>query len=103
MFIKPAEPEWAEMKLFTCQYCGQLVYFENTRCERCGRRLGFLPEAGLISALEPGGGFWRALAAPQGLWKLCANAEHHSCNWLVPADAAGMRCVACRHNRTIPD
>ena len=24
------------MKLFECQHCGQLLYLENTRCERCG-------------------------------------------------------------------
>ena len=23
------------MKLFKCQHCGQLLYFENTVCERC--------------------------------------------------------------------
>ena len=33
------------MKLFTCQHCGQLLYFENTRCERCGHALGYLPES----------------------------------------------------------
>jgi hypothetical protein len=26
------------MKLFECRHCGQLLYFENTRCERCGRK-----------------------------------------------------------------
>ena len=31
------------MKLFECQHCGQLLYFENTRCERCGHRAGLSP------------------------------------------------------------
>ena len=31
------------MKLFECQNCGQPLYFENTRCESCGLRLGYLP------------------------------------------------------------
>ena len=32
------------MKLFECQKCGQVLYFENTSCESCGLRLGYLPE-----------------------------------------------------------
>lgn len=37
------------MKLFKCQACGQLLYFENHTCERCGHRLGYLPELGTLS------------------------------------------------------
>ena len=41
------------MDLFTCRHCGQRLYFENTRCERCGHRLGYLPDAATLAALEP--------------------------------------------------
>jgi hypothetical protein len=37
---------------FKCQYCGQLLYFENTYCERCGHTLGFWPEKGELLTLE---------------------------------------------------
>jgi hypothetical protein len=40
------------MKLFECQHCGQMLYFENVRCEKCGHRLGYLAEANVLSALE---------------------------------------------------
>jgi len=30
------------MKLFKCDNCGQLLYFENSQCERCGHKSGFL-------------------------------------------------------------
>ena len=40
------------MKLFECQHCGQPLYFENTRCESCGRALGYLPAKETITALE---------------------------------------------------
>jgi hypothetical protein len=43
------------MKLFKCQACGQLLYFENRACGRCGHRLGYLPELGQLSAVEPDG------------------------------------------------
>ena len=32
------------MKLFECQNCGHALYFENTACERCHHKLGYLPE-----------------------------------------------------------
>ena len=52
------------MKLFECQNCGQPLYFENTRCESCGLRLGYLPEREIVTALNPDDGLWRALAEP---------------------------------------
>ena len=54
------------MKLFECQHCGQLLYFENTRCESCERRLGYLPSRETVTAVEPKGDVWRALAEPVG-------------------------------------
>jgi hypothetical protein len=92
------------MKLFECQHCGQLLYFENTRCERCGHVLGYLPDAALLSALaEEDGDRWRPLIAPEQVYRFCANAAHRACNWLVPAEAPHAFCPACRLNRTIPD
>jgi len=101
------------MKLFTCQHCDQVLYFENVRCEKCGCRLGYLAETNVLSALEPAAdakdatpgqpGIWQALAARGKLFRFCANAAYHACNWLIPADAAESYCIACRHNRTVPD
>ena len=92
------------MKLFECHHCGQLLYFENTRCERCGHVLGYLPDAAVLSALtEEGGNRWRPLAAPEQLFRFCANAVYDACNWLVPAESPDALCRACRLNRTIPD
>jgi hypothetical protein len=91
------------MKLFKCQACGQLLYFENTACVNCGRRLGFLPERTLLSAVEPAGEAWTALAAPERPYLFCANAEQDACNWLIPAETGQRYCLACRHNGIIPD
>ena len=91
------------MKLFRCQSCGQLLYFENCVCERCRHRLGYLPRLGTLSAVEDaGGGLWRALAAPDATHRFCANAGHDACNWLVEASSDEAFCLACRHNHTIP-
>ena len=91
------------MKLFKCQHCGQLLYFENTVCENCGHRLGFIPEIMNISALEPEGEVWRALALEKKLYRFCVNAQFDVCNWMVETDSSDTFCAACRHNRTIPD
>src|SRR5438128_1050568 len=91
------------MKLFECQHCGQPLYFENTRCESCGRSLGYLPADATISALEEGKRGLRALAERRGRYRYCANAQLGACNWLVSVDSPEQFCAACRHNRTIPD
>ena len=97
------------MKLFQWQNCGQPLHFENTRCERCGLSLGYLPKRETISALEPHGSadgpqpqIWRALANVE-LYRHCANAAHDACNCFIPATASDGYCAACRHNRVIPD
>src|SRR3984957_13799183 len=95
------------MKLFKCQHCGQLLYFENDHCVKCSHRLGFIPEIMNLSALEQEGdarqGIWRALAVDNKLYRFCANAQFAVCNWVVEADSSDTYCAACRHNRTVPD
>ncbi len=91
------------MRVFTCQACGQLLYFENIRCEKCGHVLGYLPEKETISALEPAGdGSFGALAT-RGRYRTCKNQEFGVCNWMVPVKSREQFCAACRHNHTVPD
>ncbi|MEO3386752.1 putative zinc-binding peptidase [Mesorhizobium sp. CAU 1741] len=81
------------MKVFECGNCGNAAYFDNTVCVHCGMRLGYDPEQARMLALAPGSDGWR----------LCANAAHDACNWLVPVHEDAEFCAACRHNRTVPD
>ncbi len=92
------------MKLFSCQGCGQLLYFENVLCESCGRALGYLTDLTEISALDPlEGGGWAVLAAPGQAYKYCHNYDAGMCNWMLPANSNEEFCAACRHNHVIPD
>jgi hypothetical protein len=92
------------MKLFECQNCGQALYFENTKCESCGARLGYLAGEATVTALRPAGeSSWYALAKRGTRYKFCANAAYDVCNWLIPAQEPDQLCIACRHNRTIPN
>jgi len=102
------------MKLFACQRCASILYFENTKCEKCEAALGFDANSLEIVALQP------ETAVPAGSagatdttayvdfnggrgWRFCANAAHGACNWLLPEGSNETLCYACRHNGTIPD
>lgn len=91
------------MKLFKCQHCSQILYFENNVCEKCSHHLGYIPETAVLSALEPQDNRWHALAVSNTLYRSCANGEFDVCNWLIEDASSEKYCVCCRHNRTIPD
>jgi hypothetical protein len=91
------------MQLFECQRCSQTLFFENTSCERCGSRLGYLAADERLLSLEPDGELWRPIKAPDRAFRFCANAAHDVCNWLVRADSSEQFCECCRHNHVIPD
>ena len=90
------------MRLFSCPSCGLTVFFENRDCVRCGARLGYAVHANELLALEPEGGIWRPVGGGS-TYRFCENAELDACNWLVPAESGERFCVACRHNRTVPN
>ncbi len=90
------------MKIFTCQSCGNVLYFENRRCGRCGHRLGYAPQRQMLLALEEDGGGFRAISGGARRF-LCTNAALDACNWLVPEGSTDGYCLACRHNGTVPD
>ncbi len=92
------------MRLFACQSCSQMVYFDNVSCTRCEAVLGFAPDDLSIHALGPAGdGGWQPIGGGRA-YRHCANRlEHDVCNWLVPVDDPEPFCVACRLNQTIPD
>jgi hypothetical protein len=89
------------MRIYVCAACGQLVYFENTSCTRCGHRLGFTPVTMRMVTGTDRNGFMRATDGT--LWRHCANTEAAGCNWLLEEKADATLCVACALNRTIPD
>ncbi|HEV8543873.1 MAG TPA: putative zinc-binding peptidase, partial [Verrucomicrobiae bacterium] len=97
----------AAMKIFECDHCGNLVFFENVSCVRCHHTLGFIPDAIDLCAVEPvSNGLWQALgrSAASGSFRQCRNwTEFQVCNWFVPEDDENPLCHACRLNLVIPD
>ncbi len=92
------------MRSFTCQRCGQLVFFDNSACLRCGAPLGVVPERRDLATLEPkDGGRYTASAGPPGvLYRRCAAEVTAACNWLVPDDGGDSLCRSCGLTRTRP-
>src|SRR5438132_464020 len=91
------------MKLFKCQVCSEVLYFESACCDKCSVRLGYEPVRNMLYALEEHAGGWRIVGEPDSAPKFCANASHEVCNWLLDAKDAHEFCLACRHNGIIPD
>ena len=95
------------MKLFTCTHCGQVLYFENSRCEKCAYPLGFeATQRQLLPLLaQADGRSFRLYGAAEAAdtYAYCANYAHDVCNWLVPSNSPTPFCPACALNRTIPD
>jgi hypothetical protein len=94
------------MRLSTCSDCGQLVYFENTSCTRCGSLLGFNAEKLKIESFTS---IEKDLLQPvdrkeSNRYRYCSNGlTYNACNWVVNANDDNELCIGCRLNRTIPD
>jgi hypothetical protein len=97
------------MKVFHCDHCRRLVFFENTQCVNCDHRLAFLPHAMVVGSLDPidtDESAWTSpLPAANGrTYRLCANyRDHQVCNWIVEAEDGNPLCESCRLTLVIPD
>ena len=95
------------MRDFYCQ-CGNSIFFRNTQCLVCRRRLGFAPEAGIMTALDAlDDARWQVPASGRiegRIYRRCRNdTQYDVCNWLIPAESTHHFCPSCRLTRTIPD
>ena len=96
------------MKVFHCDHCGALVFFENTQCVSCGHRLAFLPDLMLVGSLDAADADqerWRSpLSRATHPYRLCANyRDQQVCNWVVDAEDESALCRSCRLTTVIPD
>ena len=82
------------MQRFDCPVCPVELHFDNFACLSCGTQVGYAPEREVFLPLPAPG--------ESDAHVPCANRESARCNWLV-APGAGAFCLACRHNRTVPD
>jgi hypothetical protein len=94
------------MKIFHCDHCDNLVFFENTHCVNCGHLLAFLPDLAEMGSLEPAGGEQWVSPLPIAAgrtYRLCDNyRDAKVCNWAVLDTDRHRLCESCRLTRTIP-
>lgn len=95
------------MKIFRCDHCGQLIFFENSVCTRCGHTLAFLPDRRRMAALEAVDDTrWRVVTrnGSGARYRLCRNYRTvNVCNWAIPEREPHELCRSCRLTRTLPD
>jgi len=95
------------VRVFHCDHCESLVFFENTTCVTCGHRLAYLPDLTLVGSLEAiDDARWRSPlpAAADRAYRLCANYTGEAvCNWAVLDEDEHPLCQSCRLTRVIPD
>ena len=102
------------MRVFNCDHCGHLVFFDSVRCLHCGSELAFLPDQMAMAALTPapqdGAGLWRRRGRRGSsdysgrLYRMCQHHTHwQACNFAVPANDFADLCVSCRQTRVLPD
>lgn len=101
---RSSDGNFFDMKLFECTYCGQLLQFENTRCEKCGHKLGFVAETLQLCPLIEEDQLFQVYNDISGTkYRYCNNHAYDVCNWLVNDSLDTGFCVACSLNQTIPD
>jgi hypothetical protein len=96
------------VKTFHCGVCQSLIFFENSRCLRCGSQLAYVAgRSELLSLREGNDGLWRppmGSALENEAFRLCANyLDHQVCNWAISSDDPLALCESCRLTATIPD
>jgi hypothetical protein len=81
------------VRAFTCDHCGQLLFFENSLCLRCGSPLGFVPSELDLKVIDRDG-------YPER--RRCANAQLAACNWVLEDPREGELCRSCELTRVRP-
>ncbi len=94
------------MKVFHCDHCSQLVFFENVQCVKCQHQLAFLPDLMDMTSLDPAGDdLWKSphQEAAGKTYRLCQNySQENVCNWGVDSTDPNPLCLSCRLTNTIP-
>lgn len=92
------------MRPYACPNCARPNHFEVRVCPNCSFTLGYDPASDQLLFLGDGATAWRDAEGEEHGVVVCQNNNDYAiCNWLVPAVGDQPMCLACRHNRTIPD
>jgi hypothetical protein len=84
------------MRAFTCDNCGNALFFENDSCLKCRSQVGFRVDGMVMVTVGS--------ASAAGL-SACRNwTDWNACNWYVAPSTPGQGyCVACSLSELVPD
>lgn len=105
------------MRLFHCDQCGHLVFFESVHCVNCGAALAYLPDCDDVGAMAASdtdspvpvpGPLWQRITTKGSSsgqrYRMCANRDQYqACNFAIPADTPYTLCSSCRQTLVLPD
>jgi hypothetical protein len=96
------------MKVFHCDHCQHLAFFENVRCVKCDHTLAYVNDLGVVGSLDPAGSpnLWKSplRRAAGRTYRLCQNSSTHGvCNWALDASDPNPLCLSCRLTRVLPN
>jgi hypothetical protein len=91
------------MRLFKCQACGNILYFEKSDLWPMRASLAYLPEQAILSSVEPTDDNRRTPPVRRINSDFFAQMQRVMPAWLVPRGTNDAFCLACRHNGVIPD
>jgi hypothetical protein len=92
------------MRPYACPNCARPNHFEARVCPNCAFTLGYDPQSDQFLFLGDDATHWIDAQGQQQPVIVCQNNNDYAiCNWLVPAVGDQPLCLACKHNRTIPD
>jgi hypothetical protein len=83
------------VRTFSCDACGNRLFFENDTCLKCGRKVGFRADDLTMATVEHA---QAAGIAPCRNWS-----ERNACNWYANRAPENGYCLACSINEVVPD
>jgi len=83
------------VRTFSCDACGNTLFFENDTCLKCGRKVGFRADDLTMVTVEHA---QAAGIAPCRNWS-----ERNACNWYANDTPGNGYCLACSFNEVVPD
>ena len=93
------------MRVFHCDHCGHLLFFENTTCVACGHLVAYLPDLRLVGSLDRAeDGVWKSpLDKAPAPYRLCRNYETEQvCNCAIADVDDNDLSHSCRLTRVTP-
>ena len=93
------------MRVFNCEACGHLIYFDSLQCVHCGAAQAFLPDQLRVGILQSSDATsYTPSSELTARYRPCAHRHNISlCNFAIEPSDPHQLCVSCRQTEWLPD